>query len=347
MEQNKRIVYIDLARGAAILAVMWGHVMLTGRTNTLVYAFDIPLFFFMSGMMFRREKYASFKAFFLRRFRTLLAPYAICSVLSWLWWVADNALQGKQGLDIWSPLAQTVLAQGSGGFLVHNVALWFVTCLFALEMIYWFVGKAGNPWKVTALCVVCGLIGAALMKAKITDLPWSLEAAFAAVPFYGAGEMLSRYVGAVHMRDMAKRHPARTLAVCAVSGALLYVLGCGNGHVTMAQGSLGNNTLVFYLAAFSGILWMLSGCILIDDWQFPPFKFLSWFGKNSFWIMATHVPVMLIGVRLVAAACHVSLDQVRLAYRYTVPVFLFMIIVCSAAVAGLQFLYRHFLNKNK
>lgn len=42
MAQNKnaRILYIDLARGLTMLTILWGHVMLTGSVNLVVYAFQ-------------------------------------------------------------------------------------------------------------------------------------------------------------------------------------------------------------------------------------------------------------------------------------------------------------------
>ena len=54
-----RLNYIDIAKGFGMLAVVWGHIMLSGFSNMLVYAVDSPSFFFLSGMMYKREKYST------------------------------------------------------------------------------------------------------------------------------------------------------------------------------------------------------------------------------------------------------------------------------------------------
>lgn len=81
-----RLSYIDTAKGLGMLLVLWAHIMLGGWTNSFIYAFHMPLFFFLSGMMFRREKYRGFKQFFVKRVKTLLIPYVFYSFASWIVW---------------------------------------------------------------------------------------------------------------------------------------------------------------------------------------------------------------------------------------------------------------------
>jgi len=53
---NERITYIDIAKGLGILVIVLAHNDLAGYHPTLhkfIYAFHIPLFFFLSGMFFR------------------------------------------------------------------------------------------------------------------------------------------------------------------------------------------------------------------------------------------------------------------------------------------------------
>lgn len=111
MEPRKRYEEIDLAKGIGMLAVIWGHLMLGGSTNRFVYAFHIPLFFFLSGLLFRRERYRNFGAFVGHRARTLLLPYAVFSAVTWLYWVVRNLVLDLPVKSWFSPLLQTVLAQ--------------------------------------------------------------------------------------------------------------------------------------------------------------------------------------------------------------------------------------------
>lgn len=73
------------------------------------------------------------------RLQTLLIPYVIFSVATWLIYVVGVlAFHNDTMHNCWYYLLQTVLAQGSGGYLEHDVALWFVTCLFVVDVFVLF-----------------------------------------------------------------------------------------------------------------------------------------------------------------------------------------------------------------
>ena len=60
---GQRWDYNDLAKSLGMLAILWGHIRLTGWSNAFVYAWHIPLFFFLSGMVFDKSRYANFRTF--------------------------------------------------------------------------------------------------------------------------------------------------------------------------------------------------------------------------------------------------------------------------------------------
>ena len=130
MNNDKRFDYIDSAKAFGMMAVMWGHIHFNDISTYFVYAFHIPLFFFLSGMVFVPEKYGGFKSFVVRKVKSLLIPYVIYSVITWMIWVAYVSLTRQQVDSIWAPLLETLLARGSEGYLIHNAPLWFVPCLF-------------------------------------------------------------------------------------------------------------------------------------------------------------------------------------------------------------------------
>ena len=75
---GKRLDYNDLAKAFGMLAIIWGHIRLTGWSNAFVYAWHIPLFFFLSGMVFNKCKYADFRTFFYEE--SEIAACAICDI---------------------------------------------------------------------------------------------------------------------------------------------------------------------------------------------------------------------------------------------------------------------------
>ncbi len=120
---KKRVVYVDYMKSLGMMTIIWGHIMLVGITNAVVYAFHIPLFFFLSGLMFKKSRYPDFGVFFKKRVKSLLVPYVIYSFLTWCVWVGYAYLTHARTESYFMPLLQTFIAQGSGNFLVHNVPL--------------------------------------------------------------------------------------------------------------------------------------------------------------------------------------------------------------------------------
>ena len=73
---NKRIGFIDIAKGIGILLVVLAHNDLEAYApflHKVIYSFHMPLFFFLSGMFFRPE--TPFWQLIRKRFDSLLKPY--------------------------------------------------------------------------------------------------------------------------------------------------------------------------------------------------------------------------------------------------------------------------------
>ena len=108
--KNKRIEWIDSARGFAILLVVVGHVLggYTGNYGVplyqkiidlivdIIYTFHMPLFFMISGYVFGLKKYnwskSNYVVFVKYKAKTLLVPYFLFSTLQIL---IKLPLQGK------------------------------------------------------------------------------------------------------------------------------------------------------------------------------------------------------------------------------------------------------------
>lgn len=344
MAQNKnaRILYIDLARGLTMLTILWGHVMLTGSVNLVVYAFHIPVFFFLSGMVFRKDKYPTLGSLVKRRVETLLIPYVFYSGITWIWWLIDCVSKGYSLTGSWKPLFQTFIAQGSAGYMLHNPALLFVTCLFVVEIIYFFICKL-PVWMNVLTGLLLAAIGYGMMQPNgffdFKALPWNIEVAFTAVIFYALGNLFSDYTDHKKLVQSAKENPVVIWVLTAVFFTILCVGGVKNGHATMAQGVLGDNVLIFYLVAVCGIIFMICLCVALSS-VFGCIKgvdtvldYFAWMGRNSFYMMVLHIPVMLVAVRIVSIVSEVSLDAVRVEYVYTIPAWIGMVVGSSILTA--------------
>lgn len=75
--KKERIDWIDIAKGIGIILVVMGHLAAEDQDlKRFIYCFHMPLFFFISGIVFN-IKNIKFKKFFIKKFKSVYLPYAV------------------------------------------------------------------------------------------------------------------------------------------------------------------------------------------------------------------------------------------------------------------------------
>ena len=237
------------------------------------------------------------------------------------------------------PLLQTVIAQGSGGYLVHNVPLWFVTCLFVIEIAYYFIAKTKAAVNI-AIGVLCAAIGYFMLNNNLafdfTKLPWNIEAAMSALLFYSIGNLFKVHVGLSWLPDFTKNKKVASWLCIFILTVLLLILAPINGHVTLGSNSLGSNAFLFYVLGFFGIASTMLFSSSIEQARLPFIPkitdFIRWIGKNSFYFMATHVPVKGVIIVVLSKITKCSDAGISTNLLYSGIAFVITIIICTATV---------------
>lgn len=316
--QQRRIIYIDMAKGLGMLTVIWGHIMLIGPTNIVIYAFHMPLFFFLSGMLFKKENYTTVAEFIKKRIRTLLIPYVLFSIATWALWLCYNIILGNTVKSYFMPLLQTILSQGSGEYLIHNSPLWFVTCLFIVEILFYFISKLKECYKILIMSFACAIIGCFMIQnnSPFRYLPWSIDMALCALPFYATGNIVISKIGHQKLYDMVVTHKTISLFLMVILFALLCVGALANGPVSMGHRIMGKIWL-FYLTAPFGIIFTLIISMFVSSWSNRITYYLCWIGKNSFYVMATQTPIKGAVIAAIARLMHLTNSQVSSSYVYS------------------------------
>lgn len=339
----KRLDYIDFAKAFGMLLIVWGHIRLGDWSNAFVYAFHIPLFFFMSGMVFSKKRYPDFKSFLLKRVHSLIKPYVVFSVLTWGVWAAFSYVTHAKVDSYWMPLAETFIAQGSGGFLLHNVPLWFVTCLFVVEIVYYFLANLKRLWIMVITIVLTASSYWAINNLEcfdVTLLPWNIEVAMLAIPFYAAGHWMVRGLSHQGVMDMVNSHKKVALLLLVVFAFIVYAGSQYNGSISFGHADLGKNVFVTYGCGLAGTLMWLIGCILLADTKVNKAgeKLLGgvkWFGRNSFNAMAIHNPIKGFVCVVVGVGLHCDSAVVSANSYYSFIAFLLTLVV---TVIGMVFI---------
>ena len=336
----KRFDYIDLAKGLGMLTIIWGHIH-SGASTHILYAFHIPLFFFLSGLVFSPERYDCFKTFLARRWKSLLFPYIVFSVFTWLIWAAYSHVSHAEVDSYLKPLLETFLAQGSEGYLVHNVPLWFVTCLFVVEVLYFFIAKL-PVYANIATCTLLGALGVWMSVSPIdfSTLPWSVDVAFAALPFYALGHLLVQKTGHERLMGVVTQHRISALAVLAIATFLLILGGLKNSQVSMGHAVLGDQPWLFYPVALCGITAFMVLCLLIVSYERLRRNRITeaaiGFGKTSFRAMAVHNPIKGFLLVLLAKAMHSSVSVLQTGVAGSLAAFVLTVTATWLVIKGIE-----------
>ena len=289
---EKRIAYIDIAKGLGILVIVLAHNDLAGYHPTLhkfIYAFHIPLFFFLSGMFFRPER--SFGETFRRRFNTLLKPYLFTIFLIYL---GEAAFSNMTFPNIAERIAKSMYATGH---YIDWVQLWFIPHLFAVSLFAWIawqgLGRVKWDWLRWLLLFAMLAVGvftmsyfwpftAPIIGKEFYGLPFSLDLVFASGFFFLIGYE-------VNQKPLEKFF-ASPLVLAATFGlllAMILTLPPLLDFNTRTYPSLWINTV----EALLGIAMILSLARNLEKWSVRLAGVFSYFGRISLVILIFHVPI--------------------------------------------------------
>jgi acyltransferase len=312
-----RLQWIDALKGIGIILVVFAHHSLPVSLDTYIFSFHMPLFFFISGFLFDFGKYAESAANFVRgRFRSLIVPYFCFAVITCLFYfLLDMAFQpGVTNIEFF----ENSILHGTSHILVafgpavsYNPPLWFLTCLFVTELLFYGLTKKyyREPKKLVFWLAISGVIGYLYSVYVPFRIPWNVDVALAAIVFYGAGNLFRKLTeqekesgasfslkldsGLIEKFSRVEKY----LPVIATLLSLLY-LGYLLKFPTDAKVNMNvlqyGSFFSFYLLAFAGIF---SFVYLFK--KIGSSKILEYFGRNSLTILALHFPLKDILTKLV------------------------------------------------
>lgn len=152
LSSPSRSVGIDAVRVLGIAAVIFGHVYTGPVTHQFIYAWHVPLFFVLTGYLWKRGRPLTREL--LTRGRTLALPYAGWFVVISVLVTAVAMLSGREtSFDVlFGPAWGGANARGPFG------TFWFVSVLFFTAVLFRMLERLPRP--VVWLIAVVGLAGA-------------------------------------------------------------------------------------------------------------------------------------------------------------------------------------------
>lgn len=276
---EKRKGYFDVAKGIAILCIIFGHMGIV-RVNSLVFTFHVPIFFFISGYFLNEKR--PIKEYFVEKAKQLLIPYYVTCICIILGIGIRDIVMGAKFTSIWGSIRIWILAglYGSGGIIEHQPtfvigigAIWFLPALlFSLIIVRYLI-----QFQFGGI----GIVAIAYIGYKMTDfiwLPMSIQSGMFASIFVYLGWLARK------KKLMENKVPDGILAI--LTGIWLLCILYG-GEFYIVQNYLKNGLLDIIGAVAASYLVILFSKFLSEHVGYIA-NILRYYGTNTLIMLCVH-----------------------------------------------------------
>lgn len=331
---QKRITYIDMAKGIGILLVVFGHSAFpTPEVNQWISSFHMPLFFLLSGMLLSHtgahEK--PLGTTLKKKARTILVPYLCFSIFS----IIFSAILDTATFATYLPnaLLQTVVFYGIS-------VLWFLPSLFFGEAVFLFIRKhtslIASALLSLAVCLVSVLIVNTYHYHYLIDFDsyLSLLGAYLISVVVRAGMAVTFLALGYFSHHLFFKKEHKTITYITLACLFLTL----NLYLAFKNDAVDLNNMVFhdyrlyFPAAFCGGMFVICLCAALPAW-----KPLMATGRHSLIIMATHMNCRFLGI------CY-AIGNLALSLLPSLGQFGYML-VCIATMVVLETVAVYIINR--
>lgn len=295
---NNRLAWIDTARGIGLFFVFIGHLRIPGA-STWVYTFHMPLFFFLSGLLYPGFEKYSFGQFAWQRFKRLVIPYFTLGAGILLFNYLIYAWHHEPSTTYYEPLRSFLIQE-------HFWTVWFLAALYLTQLIYYGIDWCFHRWRgaVTIASLAMCLFGFWRYRMGFGSLPWNLDVAFVAQFFFHMGYQFM-HMERIREWFVGTMPTVRLIGIVSVCLAINTVAAKAcivlSGHsLDMSMGLYGNE-LMTMIAAIAGILGIVTLSSVLKS------RFMTYLGRNTMILFAWHSRIVIVACGLIFA--HLGLFQ--------------------------------------
>lgn len=308
---------INLLKCLAIALVVSGHLEFSLFGMFPPYSFQLSLFFFISGMLFKDKYVDNIFEFIKKRVKSLLVLYFLYSAFYAVVTIIIAKLTGKfWGLELsWKNFFITPFLNGHQFDL--SCPMWFVPQLFMTMISFVLLQKIlknRSEFLKFGLYTLLGL--SAIPLSKIIELT-PINLVIIRIMF----SLFFVYLGHLYMTKIKDNYNIFTPKILGIVICLQSLLWHFNRDFTPEHGiglsyvlvwaRFDNQIIVPVLTSLTGI-WFSLFFIEITYKYIKDIKFLKLVGENTFHIMANHLLVMYLITITILHINHIPISEMNL-----------------------------------
>ncbi len=278
--QNERIHWIDIAKGIGIIFIIYAHELGSHDLRYLFYSFHIPLFLFLSGIVFK--PYSNFFKFLKKCVNGLLIPYLLIAFASYVIWAINFTNFSFTGNEEIKQFLSIFYGNSNNGLMDFNNILWFLPTLFITRIMFYFLHKfVTKTSKLVLSLFLISIIGYVYSIYVNLKLPFGTETAISALVFYGSGYLWFNNEKAKTVIYNFRKILFPSLLIIGIIISTIEFNNYGQ-QIDMRLLHL-NNYFSFYFDAYAGIIAWISFSLILNK-----NNILEYLGKNSLVLFSWH-----------------------------------------------------------
>ena len=321
---TRRIAWIDNCKALAISLVALGHLQTVYLVNEVIFAFVLPVFFFLSGYTFSSSANMPFGSMLRKKYRTLLIPYFGFSLILFAFWFFVRRNFGLSGhaadTSVTDALLQILYGVNSEVFVTP---LWFLTCLFVVEVFFWLLHRLRIKTAIAA--VVLGLFVVGLYYWTLMDIRhfphafWNVDQACFYLFFFSAG-----FVAYKH--DFVER-------VCRSKGRSCAIAAVAVGVFALAFWTRDNSSATWMYLLMQAL--MCNGGLVVFValvYLIPRNRILDFLGRNTLTVFALHMMVQAVLIGATVSVFHMDVAYLHSSLWICVLLTLITLVILVPAI---------------
>lgn len=281
MIQTQRKNYVDYIKAIGIVLVILGHInFANGFIKSWIYAFHMPLFFFASGLIIKKEKFNW--AFILKKLRGLIVPYFI-------WALIYSGYSVSNVIRIGYGSYQTISGAGS------LTSLWFLPTMFISVILVQALFHITEKTIVVGMVMSGCFVISALLPIIRIGYPWCIDISILAAAFILFGYLIEKVSCRISLQNL--------IILCIIGFFFTFVYRinpvASDSYVLMASRRIGN-ALFFLIPALGGCLMVYSISRIFEKLSKlnSITSFITFIGRNTLVIFVVHKPIISIFGRI-------------------------------------------------
>jgi len=288
--KSERIHYIDIAKAFGIIAIVMGHIYGVGVVRHVLYAFHVPLFFFLSAIFLNSSK--PMWVILKEKVKTIMLPYYIVSLISIvIYSVLGNYVAhalGKNMLEfadnsITDNLVGMLYGNSRTGMMNWNRPLWFLPCLFATILLFEVLEKyVINRRNTVRFLTLLGTIGGGYLLSRINViLPFQLECSISMLTWMELALLIKPYILEINENQLNIRGVPKILGAFVMF--IVAIITCIKNEIVDVRINYYGNYVCYLVSASLFILLILCCAKAIGENHI-----LEFLGQNTMVILLFH-----------------------------------------------------------